>query len=353
MKILKVLNNPIFSTIQDSGRYGFENHGVPNSGAGDMLSYRLGNYILGNSNAASIEIIHGNFEVEFLSECLISITGSDMSPRINSVPVKMWESIQICKGDNLKFSTPKNGLRAYLSIKGGFIDKEIMKSNSTHSDFDVGGKKLAINDLLYCDSELSNYQSDKLNSYPDYYKFSQLIANEKKLDVIKGPEFNSLSSKSKKELFNSEFKISKRMGRTGRVLEGVKIEFSKNFTDIISDGTSKGVMQVPSDGKLYVLMEDSQRIGGYPRILSLTSQSLNYFSQLMPGDVVTFNLISLEESHLKIKEMEDNFFKDNLSKNINMNEFILTHANKKFIVKSDKNNNKNIIIDGKPIKLEF
>ena len=43
MKILKVLNNPIFSTIQDSGRYGFENHGVPNSGAGDMLSYRLRN----------------------------------------------------------------------------------------------------------------------------------------------------------------------------------------------------------------------------------------------------------------------------------------------------------------------
>ena len=31
------------------------------------------------------------------------------------------------------------------------------------------------------------------------------------------------------------------MGRTGVVLEGVKIEFSKNFTDIISDGTSKGV----------------------------------------------------------------------------------------------------------------
>ena len=353
MKILKVLNNPIFSTMQDSGRYGFENHGVPNSGAGDMLSYRLGNYILGNSNAASIEIIHGNLEVEFFSECLISITGSDMSPKINSVPVKMWESIQIFKGDNLKFSTPKNGLRAYLSVKGGFIAKEIMKSYSTHSNFDVGGKKLAINDFLYCDSEASNYQSEKLNTYPDYYKFSQLKVNEKKLDVIKGPEYNNLSSKSKKELFNSEFKISNRMGRTGIVLDGVKIEFSKNFTDIISDGTSKGVMQVPKDGKLYVLMEDSQRIGGYPRILSFTSQSLNYFSQLMPGDTIMFNLITIEEAHAKAKEMEDNFFIGNLSENLNMNEFILTHDNEKFTIKSDKNNNKNIIIDGKPIKLEF
>jgi len=353
MKILKVLNNPIFSTIQDAGRYGFENQGVPNSGSGDILSYRLGNHLLGNGDVPSVEIIHGNLEVEFYSGCLIAITGSDMTPKINSVPVKMWESIQIYEGDILTFSTQKNGLRAYLSIKGGFRVKEIMKSSSTHSNFDVGGKKLAIDDFLYWDPEIVNFQSKKLNIYPDYYKFSQLEVSEKKLDVVKGPEYNNLSSTSKKKLFDSEFKISNRMGRTGVVLDGIKIEFSKNFTDIISDGTCKGVMQVPKDGKLYVLMEDSQRIGGYPRILSFTSQSLNYFSQLMPGDSLMFNLITIEEAHIKVKEMEDNFFRDNLSENLNMDEFILTHDNEKFTIKSDKNNNKIIIIDGKPIKLEF
>ena len=69
MKILKVLNNPIFSTIQDAGRYGFENQGVPNSGAGDILSYRLGNHLLGNRDVPSVEIIHGNLEVELYAEC--------------------------------------------------------------------------------------------------------------------------------------------------------------------------------------------------------------------------------------------------------------------------------------------
>ena len=36
------------------------------------------------------------------------------------------------------------------------------------------------------------------------------------------------------------------MGRTGIVLEGVKIEFSKNFTDIISDGTVSAVVNTLS-----------------------------------------------------------------------------------------------------------
>ena len=143
------------------------------------------------------------------------------------------------------------------------------------------------------------------------------------------------------------------MGRTGVVLEGKKIEFSKNFSDIISDGTSKGVVQVPSDGKLYALMEDSQRIGGYPWIISLTTESLNYFSQLRPGDNVMFNLISIDEAHKKTKQMEVDFFKDNLSENLYEREFTLIHDDEEFVIKSGKKNKKNITINGKPIKLEF
>lgn len=353
MKVLKVINNPPFSSIQDSGRYGYENHGVPNSGAGDMLSYRLGNLILGNDDASSIEIIHGNLELEFYKECSIAITGSDMNPKINSVPVKMWETIRVNSGDILAFHASRNGLRSYLAIKGGFALKEIMKSSSTHSVFNIGGKKLSINDYLYCETVISDLKNYKLNIYPDYYKFSQVLTDEKKLDVIEGPEFNNLSNKSKKELFDSKFKISNRMGRTGVVLEGKKIEFSKNFSDIISDGTSKGVVQVPSDGKLYALMEDSQRIGGYPRIISLTTESLNYFSQLRPGDNIMFNLISIAEAHKKTKQMEVDFFKDNLSENLYEREFTLIHDDEEFVIKSGKKNKKNITINGKPIKLEF
>ena len=48
-EVLKLTNQPIFSTIQDEGRIGYEQYGVPNSGAGDKISYRLGNLLLGNN----------------------------------------------------------------------------------------------------------------------------------------------------------------------------------------------------------------------------------------------------------------------------------------------------------------
>ena len=347
MKILKVLNNPIFSSIQDTGRFGFENHGVPNSGAGDTLSYRLGNYLLGNDNVSSIEIIYGSLEIEFISDCVIAITGSDMNPKVNSIPVKMWETIQIIKDDILSFSSSNNGLRSYISVKGGFSTNQTMNSSSTHTNFNLGGKKLKINDYLHVDSNIDNSLHKKLRFYPDYYH------NDKKFDVIKGPEFENLTDKSKKILLNSSFKLSNRMSRTGIVLDGNKIEFSRGFSDIISDGTYKGVIQVPNDGKLYVLMEDSQRIGGYPRILSFTSYSLSYISQLMPKDEIIFNLISLEEAHEKGKNIEKNFFGNNITEIDDSSVFNLSYNNKEFIVATNKKHKNSVTINGKPIKLEF
>ena len=58
-EILKLINQPIFSTIQDEGRIGFEQFGVPNSGSGDKISFRLGNLLMNNNiSDASIEILY-------------------------------------------------------------------------------------------------------------------------------------------------------------------------------------------------------------------------------------------------------------------------------------------------------
>ena len=89
-EVLKLTNQPIFSTVQDEGRIGYEQYGVPNSGAGDKVSYRLGNLLLGNNiSSASIEILYGNASFECINETQICITGSDMQPQVNGIPLKM------------------------------------------------------------------------------------------------------------------------------------------------------------------------------------------------------------------------------------------------------------------------
>ena len=46
---LELLNNPILTTIQDKGRYGYSHLGVTNTGVMDEYAYFCANKMLGNS----------------------------------------------------------------------------------------------------------------------------------------------------------------------------------------------------------------------------------------------------------------------------------------------------------------
>jgi len=46
--VFEVLEPGILTTIQDLGRYGFSQFGVPPSGALDTFSFRAGNLLVGN-----------------------------------------------------------------------------------------------------------------------------------------------------------------------------------------------------------------------------------------------------------------------------------------------------------------
>ena len=56
--MIKVLDPGLYSTIQDNGRYGYRNIGVPYSGFMDKESATIANKIVGNE----------------LNECLLEIT---------------------------------------------------------------------------------------------------------------------------------------------------------------------------------------------------------------------------------------------------------------------------------------
>ena len=350
-EILKVNNQPIFSSIQDEGRYRFEQFGVPNSGAGDKLSYRIGNLLLGNVyNSASIEILHGNMNLEFLNSTQICITGADMNPKINTIPVKMWEIINISKGDKLALgSSPKN-LRAYLAIKNGIELGSTLNSKSTHSIFDLGGIRLKAGDIVhssYVKDDFSSKEVNFLKKIPNHFGGDNIFF------ATKGPEYDLLTDKSKMIIENQKFKLSNRMSRAGALIEGNKLEVKNSTSDIISDGVSKGTIQLPKDGNMYILLEDSQRIGGYARILNLESLSLWSFSQLKPGDEFKIVITTIEEAQKRLKDLNSTFFNNNI-----LSEKLF--AEKNIYVEGDIMNVKifgeskeYIYINDMPLKIDF
>ena len=76
--MIKVLKEGLFSTIQDSGRFGYKNIGVPVSGPMDQTSAKLANLILGNDESAAVlEMTLLGPTLEFLNDTYISITETD------------------------------------------------------------------------------------------------------------------------------------------------------------------------------------------------------------------------------------------------------------------------------------
>ena len=277
--MIKVIQPGLFTTIQDGGRHGYRNIGIPTSGFMDQESAWAANKIVDDDREESlIEITLKGPTLLFNNNCTISITGGDFNPLINGMPIKMYESINVKLGDTLKINNTKNGARCYLAISGGIDVKSIFGSKSflsniTESYYLRKGDEIKISDNSNNKILKKNKLKFKLN---------------RSMDVFKGPEFDLLSIKVKNILFENEFTIRSNSRMAYNLDEKAQI----GIKSIISSPVMPGSVQLTPSGKIIILHRDCQTIGGYPRILQLDTNSLNNLSQLKSNDKIKFSLIS-------------------------------------------------------------
>lgn len=319
----------LFTTIQDLGRYGYQRFGMTPAGAMDHFSMRVANMLVGNNeNEAVLECTFLGPEIEFQCDEIISITGANMSPKLNGEPVLMWSSLYVKEGDILSFSGVVSGLRTYMSFSKNLTVPTIMGSKSTFIRGNLGGiegRKLANGDEIKLgDGHLSKYGS-YLPKYliPDYKK-------EDTLRVVMGPQDDYFTDEAIEAFLNSNYKITSEADRMGYRLDGPKIDH-KVGADILSDGIVFGSVQVPGHGAPIIMMADRGTTGGYTKIATVITPDLNILAQMGPGWSVDFKKITVEESHEIYKEYENGFNK--------IKEFI---NNNKFRFQRTKNLNLNI-----------
>ena len=84
MRTIRIIKPGPLTTVQDSGRWGFQDRGVPVSGAVDPYALRLGNLIVGNREGeAALEITLGGLEAEFVQDVFLALTGAESVARLN------------------------------------------------------------------------------------------------------------------------------------------------------------------------------------------------------------------------------------------------------------------------------
>ena len=269
--MVEVLKTGLLDTIQDLGRFGFSNYGVPASGVMDRYSALLGNSILGNdSNAAVIESIGFGPHLKFSKSTLICVTGAIMNSSLDDVPIKNNVVIKVDEGSILRFGKLEAGCRVYISVFGGFQTEIIMNSRSMYRGV-TSHEKLMKGDVLPIlglnKKNIPTFSSVKTDA--NHFKGNDL-------EVFKGPEFDFLSTFQQERLFNTLLTVSKESNRMAYQFDE---PFENDLKSIITSLVLPGTAQLTPSGKLIVLMRDCQITGGYPRVLQLTEKSISKLSQ--------------------------------------------------------------------------
>ena len=276
--MIKVIQPGLFTTIQDGGRHGFRNIGIPTSGFMDQESAWAANELVNNNKDESLlEITLTGPTLIFNCNCVISITGGDFNPLINNLPVKMYQSINVSSGDILKLNNTINGARSYIAISGGLNVKSLFGSKSFFSN---------ISDSYHLKKGDEIKVSKKSES--QILKLDKLKFNLNRfMKVFRGPEYDLLSTNSKKKLFKNEFTIN----TNNRMAYNLEETLQVDIKTIISSPVLPGSVQLTPSGKIIILHRDCQTTGGYPRILQLDTNSLNNLSQLKSNDKIKFSPI--------------------------------------------------------------
>lgn len=303
---IRVKSPGLLTTVQDTGRFGEYAIGMPPSGAMDVFSYQVGNYLVGNEEgAAGLEITYFGPQLEFTEDAVIAVTGAEMPPKINGEEAATWETLQVKEGDVLSFDYLKNGARSYLAVAGGVDVPVFMHSRSTYTLIGLGGhegRALQEGDELALgeDGDRSDRVGRRVDDdhIPAYTK-------ETELRVIIGLASYRLTEESMEEFLGTTWTVTPDADRVGYRYKGGELKFVEreqpagagaDQANVVDFGYPIGSIQVPGGVEPIVLMNDAVTGGGYATIGTVISADRDRLAQTKTNDKTRFRSVDLDEA---------------------------------------------------------
>ena len=300
MQLFSVISPGAYTTVQDHGRYGYQQMGIPITGALDRFAFQVANLLVGNERqCAVLEMTLTGPVLEVQEAADVAVTGADIGVTLNKMEMGCWRSFRVQPGDSLKIHQVKKGCRAYLAVSGGIDVPLVMGSRSTYVGGKIGGysgRPLKAGDMLKAFPEKllpkqRQLPTDYLPHYPDKIK----------LRAVMGPQ-DDFFRDSVDVLFESEFMVSPKADRMGYRLMGPKVAIDKDKPkSIVSEPSMPGGIQIPADEQPIVLLVE-QTVGGYAKIATVVSTDIPKIAQTTPGDTIRFQKIDLKTAHTLYQE---------------------------------------------------
>jgi len=305
-----VIKPGMLSTVQDSGRKGYQQYGVTVSGVMDAYAYRMANWLVGNQEGeAALEITLLGPTLEISRDMVVAVTGGDLGPKLNGSPMAQWTGVAVQAGDAISFSGVKSGCRSIIAFSGGIQVQLLMGSRSTYTRGVIGGFKgraLRQGDVLTIGQTITAREK-LLGRKGNPHSFLPISSTEPLVvRVVPGPQEEAFTEEGLAAFYTESYQVSTESDRMGCRLTGTAIAH-KTGADIISDGIAMGAIQVPGHGCPIVMMADRQTTGGYTKIANVITVDLPKMAQVKPGDHVRFKAVSVEKAQRLLLEEEAMF----------------------------------------------
>jgi antagonist of KipI len=284
------------ATIQDSGRRGWRQFGVPGSGPMDSFAFHAANALVGNAvECAEVEIGLGDITLQATQDCVLAVTGLGYQLSVYIWEFPLWGSFFVRAGWKIQLNKMESGMWAYLAVPGGVQTPSILGSRSTYLRGAFGGlegRQLQAGDRITAASHFSYELAGR--TLPEEVRPN--YPEDPSVGVILGPQRDYFTDESIETFLSSEYSLSLLSDRMGYRLEGPPLTRRSN-KELISEGMISGAIQVPSNGLPIVMMADGPTTGGYPKIGTVVSADLPLLAQCTPKKSrIRFQEVTVEEA---------------------------------------------------------
>jgi biotin-dependent carboxylase-like uncharacterized protein len=301
---IEVLKPGLATSVQDAGRPGYYNLGIPLSGALDQYALAMANLLVGNDvGAAVLEAALLGPELLFRQPAIVAVTGAEATPKLDGEPKPRNESFAIKGGQRLSFDFMKLGARIYIAVAGGIDVPVMLGSRSTYGLGALGGfagRKLAPGDVLSFGAAPSGARAGR--SVP-----RDLVATYPKsleIRVLPGLYFHRLTEESAASFFEDSWTVAPEADRIGyRFRKGRALAFRERKqpfgagsdpSNIVDAGYPYGSIQVPGGVEPIILHRDAVSGGGYAMIGTVISADMDRIAQMQPNNVCRFVRVEMD-----------------------------------------------------------
>jgi biotin-dependent carboxylase-like uncharacterized protein len=300
---LEILEPGLATSVQDRGRPGHYNVGIPPSGAVDLYSALAANLLVGNpDDAAVLEAAYMAPKIRFTEPATVAVTGGTMPVTINGQSAPQWEALHVNAGDELAFAFLQGGARVYIAVSGGVEVPAVLGSRSTYGLGGFGGfegRVLKAGDVLPVGAGAQvGDRSVPENLRPRF---------ERELDirVVLGLYDYRLTDKGLAQFLESVWTLTPVADRIGFRYAGGSLEWRERVqpfgagsdpSNIVDAGYPLGSIQIPGGLEPIILHRDAVSGGGYAMVATVISADMDTVGQSSPGTKTRFRPVTLDEA---------------------------------------------------------